>query len=216
MNKIALALGSFVVAGSALATVYNTPLSLAQQVYSVSGPGAVFVANPLKQAQYNGTLDGDPAIYQFETTSTIVIDVQLAIPEQENSKNDISAALLDQKNIDTPLAVLESGSVAWDQPYQEPKTGITYRKGPAITKELPAGAYEIRIWSSNNDSAYAIAFGKAPTSTENLPPVEPPQGGPSILLLLVIAAAAALLGSYLARRRMRTKALNNEVKSTTD
>jgi hypothetical protein len=57
------------------------------------------------------------------------------------------------------IAVLEGATFAWKQ-FFEPFGHDTYWQGPEYKAPVEAGTYEIRVWSSNNDSKYSLAIGE--------------------------------------------------------
>jgi hypothetical protein len=55
--------------------------------------------------------------------------------------------------------VLDGATHVWTQ-FFEPFGYNTYWEGPEYKARAEAGTYEIRVWSSNNDSKYSLAVGE--------------------------------------------------------
>lgn len=178
-------------------------LASAQQTYTVSGEGPTYVQNTSKPALYNRTLAGNPNLYQFDLATGGTVMITIAMPDTPESKQDVSAALLRRDDEENPIAVLESASSSWDTPFTDSKTGTKYLLGPSLTSALPAGSYEVRVWSSNNDATYAIMFGdrvspRSTTSTTTAPMHKSVGADPWIVILGIILV---LLLTYVARER---------------
>ena len=105
---------------------------------------------------YYGTLTGEPDVYVINATTPIDLYVGVLVPDIAGQKKDVSAVVLkDGKQI----AVLEGITFVWKQ-FFEPFGHDTYWQGPVYKARAEAGTYEIRVWSSNNDSKYSLAIGE--------------------------------------------------------
>ncbi len=114
------------------------------------------VIEPEISKAYYGTLTGSPHIYTIESEVDFDLYVNILVPDIEGQKKDVSAVILkDGKE----LSVLEGLNFNWTQFY-EPFGADTYWMGPEHKTRAEAGAYEIRVWSSNNDSKYSLAIGE--------------------------------------------------------
>lgn len=69
------------------------------------------------------------------------------MPEGQGTAGSAQAAFLDGINYE------------WKKFY-EPFGADTYWMGPEYRARAEAGTYEIRVWSSNNDSKYSLAIGE--------------------------------------------------------
>ncbi len=114
------------------------------------------VLEPEISKAYYGKLSGEPDVYVINATLPFDLYVGVLVPDIEGQKKDVSAVVL--KN-GRELAVLDGLNFEWTQFY-EPFGADTYWKGPEYRARVEAGAYEIRVWSSNNDSKYSLAIGE--------------------------------------------------------
>jgi len=105
---------------------------------------------------YYGKLDGEPAIYTITSPIPFALYVGVLVPDITDQKKDVSAVILKDG---TEVAILESSGFAWTK-FSEPFGHDTYFKGPEYKAKVEAGSYEIRVWSSNNDSKYSLAIGE--------------------------------------------------------
>ena len=114
------------------------------------------VTSPEVSKAYYGTLSGEPAVYTITSDKEFALYVGVLVPDIIGQKKDVSAVILkDGKE----LIVLESTGFEWKK-FFEPFGGDTYWQGPEYKAEADAGTYEIRVWSSNNDSKYSLAIGE--------------------------------------------------------
>ena len=145
--------------------VFLPPFASAHQPRIVENKQTI-VQNPEISKAYYGTLTGEPDIYVIKTDKPFELYVNILVPTISNQKKDVSAVVLrDGKEI----AVLNGLNFEWKQFY-EPFGADTYWMGPEYEARAEAGTYEIRVWSSNNDSKYSLALGKieAFSATETL------------------------------------------------
>jgi len=116
----------------------------------------VVVTDPEISKAYYDTLDGEPAVYTIASDKPFPLYVGVLVPDIEGQKKDVSAVIL--KNGEE-VAVLEGSDFQWKE-FFEPFGHDTYWQGPEYKAEAEAGKYEIRVWSSNNDSKYSLAIGE--------------------------------------------------------
>jgi len=114
------------------------------------------VVNPEISKAYYGTLIGEPDVYRIEATTPFSLYVNVLVPERLGQKKDVSAVVLKDG---TQIAVLEGATFEWKE-FFEPFGYDTYWQGPEYKARVEAGTYEIRVWSSNNDSKYSLAIGE--------------------------------------------------------
>lgn len=117
------------------------------------------VLSPEISKAYYGTLTGEPDIYVIKASEPFNLYVNVLVPDIAGQKKDVSAAVIKDGNADKPLAVLNGLSFEWKKFY-EPFGADTYWRGPEYKTRAEAGTYEIRVWSSNNDSKYSLAIGE--------------------------------------------------------
>ena len=114
------------------------------------------VPDPEVSKAYYGKLSGEPDVYVINTSEAFDLYVNVLVPDIAGQKKDVSAVVLkDEKEI----AFLDSTYFEWKQFY-EPFGADTYWMGPEYEARAEAGTYEIRVWSSNNDSKYSLAIGE--------------------------------------------------------
>ena len=114
------------------------------------------VPDPEISKAYYGKLTGEPDIYTIEASEEFDLYVNVLVPDIEGQKKDVSAVILkDGKE----LAVLDGLNFEWTT-FFEPFGQSTYWMGPEYKARAEAGTYEIRVWSSNNDSKYSLAIGE--------------------------------------------------------
>ncbi len=114
------------------------------------------VPDPEISKAYYAELKGEPDVYTIEAKEAFDLYVNVLVPDIAGQKKDVSAVVL--KN-GKELAVLEGINFEWKKFY-EPFGADTYWMGPEYKARAEAGTYEIRVWSSNNDSKYSLAIGE--------------------------------------------------------
>lgn len=117
------------------------------------------VPDPEISKAYYGKLSGEPDVYTIEASEPFDLYVNVLVPDIAGQKKDVSAVVIKDGNTEAPLAVLEGINFEWKQFY-EPFGADSYWMGPEYKARALAGTYEIRVWSSNNDSKYSLAIGE--------------------------------------------------------
>lgn len=117
------------------------------------------VPDPEISKAYYGKLTGEPDVYIIEASEAFDLYVNVLVPDIAGQKKDVSAVVIKDRNTEAPLAVLEGINFEWTQFY-EPFGADSYWMGPEYRARAEAGTYEIRVWSSNNDSKYSLAIGE--------------------------------------------------------
>lgn len=112
--------------------------------------------HPEVSKAYYGTLTGEPDVYRIDATAPFDLYVGVLVPDIAGQKKDVSAVVLKDGN---EIAVLDGATFAWTQ-FFEPFGHDTYWQGPEYKARAEAGTYEVRVWSSNNDSKYSLAIGE--------------------------------------------------------
>lgn len=126
----------------------------------IAAPGAVTViTDPEISKAYYGRLEGEPAVYTITSETPFHLYVNVLVPDIAGQKKDVSAAIIKDGKVDAPIAVLEGTQFAWEKFFEE-YGHDTYWRGPEYKNTVPGGSYEIRVWSSNNDSKYSLAVGE--------------------------------------------------------
>ena len=117
------------------------------------------VPEPEISKAYYAKLMGEPDTYIIESDTPFDLYVNVLVPDIEGQKKDVSAVVIKDSKVDTPLAVIGGANADWKQFY-EPFGVSTYWRGPEYKARAEAGRYEVRVWSSNNDSKYSLAIGE--------------------------------------------------------
>lgn len=127
----------------------------AHQPRIVEGRQTVVLSPEISKAYY-GTLTGEPDVYSMQATDAFELYVGVLVPDIAGQKKDVSAVVLkDGKQV----ALLDGATFTWKQFFEE-FGHDTYWQGPEYKARVDAGTYEIRVWSSNNDSKYSLAVGE--------------------------------------------------------
>ena len=117
------------------------------------------VPSPEISKAYYGELVGEPDVYIISADKDFDLYVNVLVPDIAGQKKDVSAVILKNGDTDHPLALLDSTNFEWKKFY-EPFGADTYWTGPEYKARAEAGTYEVRVWSSNNDSKYSLAIGE--------------------------------------------------------
>lgn len=114
------------------------------------------VTEPAISKAYYGQLEGEPHTYRISSDQPFNLYVNVLVPDIDGQKKDVSAVILRNGG---ELAVLDGVGFSWRQFFEEFGHDM-YWKGPEFHERADAGEYEIRVWSSDNDSKYALAIGE--------------------------------------------------------
>jgi hypothetical protein len=117
------------------------------------------VPEPEISKAYYGKLMGEPDTYVIESATPFQLYVNVLVPDIAGQKKDVSAVVIKNGEKDKPLAVLGGVDAGWEKFY-EPFGVSTYWRGPEYKAAVEPGRYEVRVWSSNNDSKYSLAIGE--------------------------------------------------------
>lgn len=121
------------------------------------------VPDPEISKAYYAELSGEPDVYVITSSEAFDLYVNVLVPDIAGQKKDVSAVIL-QKDLSAQadgkeLTVLDGPNFTWTKFY-EPFGADTYWMGPEYRTRAEAGTYEIRVWSSGNDSKYSLAIGE--------------------------------------------------------
>lgn len=148
-----------------LLTLGVSVLCLLPQAVSAHQPRIVesdltAVEMPEVSKAYYGKLSGTPHVFLISESEPFDLYVNVLVPDVPGAKTDVSAAVVQATNPEEPLILLNADAAPWSRFYEEFGQD-SYLAGKEERRELPAGEYEIRVWSSNNDSTYVLAVGEA-------------------------------------------------------
>jgi hypothetical protein len=117
------------------------------------------VPEPEISKAYYAKLTGEPDTYIIESATPFDLYVNVLVPDIAGQKKDVSATIIKNGQTDKPLAVIGGVDANWEKFY-EPFSGSIYWRGQEYKVVAEAGKYEVRVWSSNNDSKYSLAIGE--------------------------------------------------------
>ena len=114
------------------------------------------VSDPEVSKAYYGKLTGEPDVYTIQASQAFDLYVGVLVPDIAGQKKDVSAVILKGG---AQIAMLDGATFDWKQFFEE-FGHDTYWQGPEYKARAEAGTYEVRVWSSNNDSKYSLAIGE--------------------------------------------------------
>lgn len=133
-------------------------LASAHQPRVVEGD-AIVVDSPEISKAYYGELVGEPHVYTISSSEAFDLYVNILIPDLADHKRDVSYAVIKNGDAENPVYVFADLEYAW-KPMHEFFGNDDYLQGPEYKVHAEAGQYEVHVWSSNNDSKYALAIGE--------------------------------------------------------
>ena len=105
---------------------------------------------------YYGKLSGEPHVYTFRAEGDIVpVTFVILVPDTAGAKTDIVAGLIDELHPEEPFTVADGTLVEWTR-FFDTAGRDSYLAGPTLEGTVPGGNYQVRVWSSNNDSPYVL------------------------------------------------------------
>jgi hypothetical protein len=121
------------------------------------------ITDPEISKAYYAKLESEPHVYTISSDKAFDLYANILVPDIKDQKKDVNLALIKKNNqnseSDELLTVFDEGNNNWEK-FFEPFGYDSYWKGAEYRKNVPTGNYEIRIWSSNNDSKYVLAVGE--------------------------------------------------------
>lgn len=129
-------------------------LGIAQELRLVDSNQTTIDTNVYRA--YYGTLSGEPHVFSFSASSDVFpVKAFILVPDIEGVRTDISAAMFSKVHPEDPFITIDGSAIEW-QRFYDTAGRDTYLAGPVLEATIPKGDYEIRIWSSNNDSQYVL------------------------------------------------------------
>jgi hypothetical protein len=116
----------------------------------------VIVTEPEVSKAYYSTLLEKPQVYLIQASESFDLYVNILVPDTATQKKDVSAVITKDGQ---QIAVLEGTQFEWKK-YFEKFGHDNYWMGPEYRARVEKGEYQIAVWSSNNDSKYALAIGE--------------------------------------------------------
>lgn len=108
---------------------------------------------------YYGVLNGEPHQYLLTVSEPFPLTLSLWVPDVATAKRDVSLAVIQDGNEAAPLTVFDANIATWELVYDETAENF-YRNHSTFKAVVPPGEYDIRVWSSNNDSSYVLRIGE--------------------------------------------------------
>ena len=118
------------------------------------------VPDPEISKAYYGELRGEPQIYNISSSVPFALYVNILVPDTTFQKKDVSLSLFKKGNPDELLATFDEKNNNWKK-FFEPFGHDTYWMGAEYKAKAEAGDYQVKVWSTNNDSKYSLAIGEA-------------------------------------------------------
>jgi hypothetical protein len=147
--------------------IFGTSPASAHQPRLVSD-GAVSVENAEVSKAYYDVLNGTPRTYIIDAQQAFSLYLNLLVPKSSNPEGRYSAIVYEiDAGRKIEIARVNASDVEWAEFYEEYGSDY-YLKGPEYKKALPAGRYEIEVYSADNIGKYVIAIG----DKEEFPPLE--------------------------------------------
>jgi hypothetical protein len=137
---------------SSLCALAHQPVIVGKDIITIEKPD-------ISRAFYH-ELTGQPRVYLVAADKTFDLYINLLVPKNTNAAGRYTARvyhLMGNKKI--LLTQLNADSVVWKEFY-EPFGVDSYLKGPEFKQSVPAGKYEIEVFSRDNLGKYVLAVGE--------------------------------------------------------
>ncbi len=138
--------------------------ALAHQPRIVGGETSIAVEDPEVSKAYYAELHGSPVKYSITSGSPFHLYVNVLIPDIKGIEKNVSAKIVRDGLV---IYTLDGSGSGWLSFFEE-FAGDNYFKGPEYSKNVPAGNYEILVYSPGNRGKYVLAIG----DKEEFPPKE--------------------------------------------
>jgi len=117
------------------------------------------INNPEVSQAFYGIMQGMPDHYKISSDSNFTLYLNILVPDFGDK--DFSVAVFSASESIHPetLLVLDGTNFTWT-PYYEDFAGDNYFKGPEVRRRMPAGVYEIKVYSPDNIGKYSLAVGE--------------------------------------------------------
>jgi len=129
--------------------------------------GNIQINNPQTSQAFYDELNGNPREYLLNSSQNFNFYLNLMVPEAENPNGIYSANVFSLTGSNKNQIATLDGSVFTWQEYYNSFDRDYYLKGPEFSKNLPAGKYEIEVYSKDNKGKYILLVGKNPAYDTN-------------------------------------------------
>jgi len=131
----------------------------AHQPRIITGNELVEIENPEISQAFYGVMTGEPANFQIVTEMPFKLYAGVLVPDIEGIDKDVSAEIISLE--DSTIKILLDGSVHEWERFHEEFANDWYFNGPEMEEtEVPAGTYNIRVYSTDNQGKYVLVVGK--------------------------------------------------------
>ncbi|NIP54649.1 MAG: hypothetical protein GWN55_16335 [Phycisphaerae bacterium] len=137
-----------------------TPLfANAHQPRIITGSETVNIENPEISQAFYGVMTGEPANFQIVSEEPFRLYAGVLVPDIEEIDKDVSAEIISLE--DPKIKILLDGSTHEWERFHEEFANDWYFNGPEMEEtEVPAGTYNIRVFSNDNQGKYVLVVGK--------------------------------------------------------
>ena len=131
----------------------------------------IIVTNPEISKAYYVQLKGQPQVYLINSDKPFALYVNILVPDISGQKTDVLAQVVKlgipvapsltptEANLPIQLVLLDGPNSTWKK-FFEPFGRDNYLMGPEYRASVSAGQYQIKVYSTNNDSKYSLAIGE--------------------------------------------------------
>jgi len=131
----------------------------AHQPRIITGSETVSIENPEISQAFYGIMTGQPANFQIVSEMPFKLYAGVLVPDIEGIDKDVSAEIISLE--DSTIKILLDGSVHEWEIFHEEFANDWYFNGPEMEEtEVPAGTYNIRVYSTDNQGKYVLVVGK--------------------------------------------------------
>jgi hypothetical protein len=147
-----------------LALVILLPVTLAHQpriAFSNLPGNATRIENEEVSQAFYGELKGEPDYYKIRAQKNFTLYLELDSPAIEGADKDYSLEVFSGAEWmnPEPVLTLRGTNSSW-QPWFEDFARDNYFRGPYLRRNLNAGTYEIKVFSTDNAGKYVLVVGE--------------------------------------------------------
>jgi hypothetical protein len=117
------------------------------------------INNPEVSQAYYGILKGMPDLYKISSDINFSLYLNILVPQGAENDYSVAVFLASESIHPDPVIVMDGTNFTWT-PFFEDFAGDNYLKGPESRNILPAGTYEVKVYSPDNIGKYALAVGE--------------------------------------------------------
>jgi hypothetical protein len=123
-------------------------------------PDTTRVKNPDISQAYYAELKGVPDQYIVDSKDSLLLYVQLVVPDIPNIKKDYVFDIFARTDsADFPLGQLRGDQAKWTE-FFDPFGGDNYFQGPEFESPVPPGSYRVAVSSPDNAGKYLMVVGR--------------------------------------------------------